>query len=70
MALQIALSWSKPCEQELKKLGFRKRTVYMKHVEGGGTTKQEVEKGDGQFFAMSVPPNQFVTTSWWGAGTE
>ena len=68
MAIQIALAWSPECEKELKQLGFKKTSVYIKDVEGGATSKEQEHRGDSQFFQMKHSPFQFVTTSWWGAG--
>lgn len=70
MAIQIALAWSPECEQELKNNGFKKQGVYIKHVKGGGTTREQVGRGDHEFFSMKAKPFQFVTTSWWGAGGD
>lgn len=70
MSIQIALAWSPECERELRAKGFEKCEVYVKHVGGGGTSKEKQTAGDHEFFAMKDPPFQFVTTSWWGAGVE
>ena len=67
MAKQIALSWSEKCETELLSKGFVKEEVYIKYVNSGVTTKEQVEIGDADFFDMKHSPFQFVTTSWWGA---
>ena len=70
MAKQIALCWSDKCEQELIAKGFKKEKVYIKDVDGGITTKEQVKIGDAEFFAMAYEPYQFVTTSWWGASFD
>jgi hypothetical protein len=69
MAFQIALVYSKACEKELKDMGFKKQTVYMKHAPGF-TTKESKDLGDSEFFKMQNTPWQFVTTSYWGAGPD
>lgn len=67
MAKQIAFCWSDSCEKELIKKGFAKKEVYIKDVNGGITTKEQVKIGDKEFFSMMHNPFQFITTSWWGA---
>ena len=74
MAYQIALAYSKECEQELLEKGFEKREVYIRSAPSPGVstdvTKREIELGDSDFFKMRHKPFQFVTTSWWGASNE
>jgi hypothetical protein len=64
MGFQIAFAQSKESEKELKKMGFTKREVYIKH------TSKKKEKGDSEFFSMRNPPYQFCTTNFWGAGPD
>jgi len=66
MGYQIALAWSKKCEEELIEMGFRKTEIYMK-LAPSGMTKESNEKGDSEFFDMKHSPFQFITTSYWGA---
>lgn len=70
MGIQIALAWSKECEQELIKMGFKKQIVYTKSPPLSNNSKEEKMLGDREFFNMNNSPYQFVTTSWWGAGPE
>jgi hypothetical protein len=67
MSIQIALKWSDETEVELKKMGFVKREVYIKEARAGKNSEESNILGDREFFEMSRPPYQFVTTSWWGA---
>lgn len=69
MAFQIALAWSKETSKELEEMGFRKTEVYIKNAPGV-TTEESKKLGDREFFRMKHPPYQFVTTSYWGAGSE
>lgn len=62
MGFQVAFAYSKKSEKELKEMGFRKETIYIKH------TSKDKEKGNREFFKMCYPPYQFCTTSFWGAG--
>lgn len=75
MGLQVAFAWSSESEQEMLAMGFKKQEVYIKQAPSGfpapdGKTISDHEKalGDREFFGMSRPPFQFVTTSYWGAG--
>lgn len=68
MAKQIAFAYSKESEKELLEKGFKPTIVYIKDVQGGGNTNQQVTIGDNDFLKMTYPPFQFVTTSYWGAG--
>lgn len=71
MAIQIALCYSKKCEIELLKKGFKKEEVYIKPVNGGGgVTQRQIAIGDQDFFSMTNRPYQFTTTSWWGVGID
>ena len=73
MAIQIVLVWSPECEEEMKKMGFAKREVYIKSAPNGEgikgyMTEAQVKAGDREIFGMKNPPFQFVSTSWWGSG--
>jgi hypothetical protein len=75
MSFQVAFAWSKESEEEMVKMGFTKREVYMKDAPppgplepGEGHTAKQRTLGDKEFFAMNRPPYQFATTSYWGAG--
>ena len=70
MSFQIAFAWSPECEAELKSKGFRKREVYIKYFDAGGTSEETKKAGDHDFFRMKCIPFQFTTTSWWGAGPD
>lgn len=70
MALQIALEWSKECEQELIAAGFKKRNVYINDDVPGSNSDEQIANGDSKFYNMKSPPFQFVTTSYWGAGFD
>ncbi|MDY6896286.1 MAG: hypothetical protein SVO01_12860 [Thermotogota bacterium] len=70
MRIQIALAWSDKCEKEMIEMGFTKREVYVKSPPFGLTTQEQISAGDSEFYMMENPPDQFVTTSWWGAGPE
>ena len=77
MPYQIALAWNDDCEKELIEKGFEKKEVYIKSY-GNSEGRKEGEaisdvcerNGDHDFFSMKHKPYQFVTTSWWGAGSE
>ncbi len=62
MGFQVAFAYSNESEKELKKMGFTKETVYMRH------TSKKKKEGDSEFFRMRSTPWQFCTTEFWGAG--
>ena len=64
VGFQVAFAYSEESEKELKKMGFTKETVYMKH------TSKDKHEGDKEFFTMDYIPYQFCTTSFWGAGPD
>ncbi len=68
--IQIALAYSPACEVELQKLGFEQRVVYVKPAPSDFSNPNSAKLGDREFFGMSQPPFQFVTTSYWGAGAD
>lgn len=65
----IALMNRPETEAELEKLGFEKRTVYVKYIDTHDPVKARRE-GEAIFFGMKYPPRQFYgcTDSWWGEG--
>ena len=69
MGYQIAFIWTEKSAIELESMGFKKQEVYMKNAPGG-TTEEEKEKGDAEFFSMESIPFQFATTSYWGVGFD
>lgn len=75
MSVQIVFAWNEACEQELLRMGFEKKEVYIKSApippDGEGSyTERQNKAGDAQIFQMDHKPFQFITTSWWGAGPE
>ena len=62
MPFQVAFAYSEESKKELKKMGFTKETVYMRH------TSLKKGAGDSEFFSMRARPWQFCTTDYWGAG--
>lgn len=69
MPYQIAFAYSKECEKELIKKGFKKTEVYIKSFSGTKPNSDiACKEGDSDFFRMESTPYQFITTSWWGAG--
>lgn len=69
MSLQLAFAWSPECEEELKKMGFKKQEVYVKDGPIGPSDETR-KQGDREFFSMRNPPLQFATTTFWGASYE
>lgn len=65
MSFQIATAWTEESEEELKKMGFEKREVYMKASPNGSTNE-----GISEFFSMHSKPLQFATTPFWGASNK
>lgn len=51
-------------EAEMEKLGFKKRTVWMKDAHF------DKSKAEREIFDMKQTPYQFVVTSYWGAGRD
>ena len=60
---QIALAYSKKCEEELKKKGFHKQEVYINYC-------CDKKEGESDFWGMKFKPFQFLVSSFWGAGPD
>jgi hypothetical protein len=69
MSKIIVLAASEECQDELRELGFKQETVWMRDAPGT-TTDDQKQKGESLVFGMKRKPFMFLVSSWWGMGPD